>query len=169
MGDTSGCEISSNNLAVYLQGVTVTPSSNITSEYFVTASLPSATKNNRVWQFISQGTISGTSTLTLDYTQAHLNCPTYNITFENALNGSFIVHNQVFSAKKYISYQHTNTYVLVLTIKLPKKIVACYGPSTAQNYSFNVYINDDVACTGNSSCEYGYCCSGGTCYDCQGK
>jgi hypothetical protein len=165
MGDTSGCQISQNNLAVYLQGVTVEPSSNITSEYFVTATLPSAAKNNRVWQFISQGTLSETSTLTLDYTQAHLNCPTYNITFENALNGSFIVHNQVFSAKKYISYQHTNTYVLVLTIKLPKKIVACYGPSTVQNYSFSVYINDDAACSGNS-CGSGNCCSKGSCYHC---
>ena len=34
MGDTSGCQISSQNLAVYLQGVSVEPSSNLTSEYF---------------------------------------------------------------------------------------------------------------------------------------
>ena len=55
MGDTSGCQISSNNLAVYLQGVTVEPSSNLTSEYFVTASLPSSISNKRVWQFTTQG------------------------------------------------------------------------------------------------------------------
>ena len=77
MGDTSGCQISSNNLAVYLQGVTVGPSSKITSEYFVTASLPSCIKNKRVWQFTTQGKITGPDIafLTLDYTQAHENCP----------------------------------------------------------------------------------------------
>jgi len=47
MGDTSGCQINSNNLAVYLQGVTVGPSSKITSEYFVTASLPSSASLRR--------------------------------------------------------------------------------------------------------------------------
>ena len=77
MGDTSGCQISSQNLAVYLQGVSVEPSSNLTSEYFVTASLPSSASLRRVWQFTTQGTITGPdiATLTLDYTQAHINCP----------------------------------------------------------------------------------------------
>ena len=47
MGDVSGCQPTLN------------------SEYFVTASLPSAAKNRRVWRFTTQGTISGTSTLHL--------------------------------------------------------------------------------------------------------
>jgi len=144
MGDTSGCQISSNNLAVYLQGVSVTPSSNITSEYFVTASLPSSVKNKRVWQFTTQGTITGPdyATLTLDYTQAHINCPTYNITFEEALNGSLIVHNQVFSANKFVSYQLVSTYVLQLTVRIPNTIKECFGPTTPQQYFLNVNIND---------------------------
>ena len=144
MGDTSGCQISSNNLAVYLQGVTVEPSSNLTSEYFVTASLPSSASTKRVWQFTTQGTITGpdTATLTLDYTQAHINCPAYNITFEGALNGTFIVKNQVFSANKFMSYQLVSTYVLELTLRIPKAILECFGSSTTQNYFFNVNLND---------------------------
>jgi len=143
MGDTSGCQINSNNLAVYLQGVTVTPSSNITSEYFVTGSLPSSASTHRVWQFTTQGTLTGplTATLTLDYTVAHENCPNYNITFDGRLNGTFIVHNQVFSANKFISYQLTSTYVLVLTLRIPTSILECFGDKP-QHYSFSVYVND---------------------------
>jgi len=154
MGDTSGCQISSNNLAVYLQGVTVEPSTNITSEYFVTASLPSSASLRRVWQFTTQGTITGpeTATLTLDYTQAHENCPEYNITFEGALNGTLTVKNQVFSANKFMSYTLTSAYVLVLTLRVPKSIQECFGPGTTQNYSFSVFLNDATtsSCGGNS-------------------
>lgn len=144
MGDTSGCQISSNNLAVYIQGVTVTPSSNITTEYFVTASLPSCIKNKRVWQFTTQGTITGpdTAVITLDYTKAHINCPEYNITFEGALNGTLTIHNQVFSANKFMSYSLVSTYVLQLSIRIPKAILECYGTGTTQNYFFDVYVND---------------------------
>ena len=143
MSDTSGCQISSNNLAVYLQGVTVTPSSYITSEYFVTASLPSSASTRRVWQFTSQGTITGPAptTLTLDYTVAYENCPNYNISFDGRLNGTFIVHNQVFSANKFISYQLTSAYVLVLTLRIPKTILECFG-NKPQHYYFSVNIND---------------------------
>jgi len=149
MGDVSGCQPSRNNLAVYLQGVTVTPSSTITSEYFVTASLPSSASLRRVWQFTTQGNISGTSTLTLDYTEANKNCPEYNITFEDALNGTLIIHNQTFSANKYVSYalSPTNPYVLVLTITIPKKIIECYGVGSTQPYFLNVNINDAATTT----------------------
>jgi len=149
MGDVSGCQPSRNNLAVYLQGVTVTPSSTITSEYFVTASLPSSASLRRVWQFTTQGNISGTSTLTLDYTEANKNCPEYNITFEDALNGTLIIHNQTFSANKYVSYalSTTNPYVLVLTITIPKKIIECYGVGSTQPYFLNVNINDAATTT----------------------
>ena len=143
MGDTSGCQFNNNNLAIYLQGVSVDPSSTISYDYFVTASLPSAVPLRRVWQFTTQGKISGTSTLTLDYTQAHENCKEYNITFEDALNGTLIIHNQTFSANKYISYtlSPTNPYVLVLTLTIPKKILQCYG-AKPQPYYLNVNIND---------------------------
>lgn len=146
MSDTSGCQISSNNLAVYLQGVTVTPSPSITSEYFVTASLPSSASTRRVWQFTTQGTITGPAptTLTLDYTVARDNCPNYNITFDGRLNGTFIVHNQVFSANKFISYQRTSAYVLVLTLRIPKTILECFGDKP-QHYYFSVNINDATA------------------------
>jgi hypothetical protein len=149
MGDVSGCVPSVNNLAAYLQGVDVQPSSSITNEYFVTASLPSSASLRRVWQFTTQGTITGTSTLTLDYTQAAQKCPLYNITFEGALNGTLIIHNQTFSANKYISYalSPTNPYVLVLTIKIPKRILECYGVGTTQNYFFDVYVNDGATTT----------------------
>jgi len=157
MGDTSGCQISRNNLAVYLQGVTVEPSSNITSEYFVTASLPSSASLRRVWQFTTQGTITGpeVATLTLDYTQAHENCPDYNITFEGALNGTLTVKNQVFSANKFMSYTLTSAYVIVLSIKIPKSIQECFGPTTTQNYSFSVYVNDAATPT-NDSLSFNY-------------
>ena len=153
MGDVSGCVPSVNNLAAYLQGVDVQPSSNITSEYFVTGSLPSSASLRRVWQFTTQGTISGTSTLTLDYTQAAQKCSLYNITFEGALNGTLIIHNQTFSANKYISYalSPTNPYVLVLTIKIPKKIIECYGAGTTQNYFFSINLND--AAVNDSFCQ----------------
>jgi hypothetical protein len=162
MGDTSGCQISSNNLAVYIQGVTVIPSSNITSEYFVTASLPSSASLRRVWQFTTQGTITGpdTATLTLDYTQAHINCPEYNITFEGALNGTLIVKNQVFSAKKFMSYTLTSTYVLELTIKIPKAILECFGATTTQNYFFDVSLNDAASTSGGTSLSCNYSSSG---------
>jgi hypothetical protein len=156
MGDTSGCQISSNNLAVYLQGVTVEPSSNLTSEYFVTASLPSSASLRRVWQFTTQGTITGpdTATLTLDYTQAHINCPEYNITFEGALNGTLTVKNQIFSANKFMSYTLTSAYVLVLTLRVPKSILECFGASTTQNYSFSVFVNDGATTTNSLSFSY---------------
>ena len=134
------CTPSSNNLAVYLQGVSVTPSSNITTDYFVTASLPSSSKNNRVWQFTTQGLLTGPGphTLTLDYTQAHLQCPEYNITFEGALQGSLIIHHRVFSANKYVSYVQYSPFVLVLTIR------DCYdrGKNKKQPYFLEVWIND---------------------------
>jgi len=149
MTDSSGCQPNLNNLAFYLQGVSVEPSSTITSDYFVTASLPSSAQDRRVWNFITQGTITGTSTLTLNYTQAHLNCPLYNITFEGALNGSLIVHNQVFSAKKYVSYQLVNPYVLVLTINIPPRILECYGPATSQPYYLNMNVNDKATSSTN--------------------
>jgi hypothetical protein len=147
MGDTSGCQISSNNLAVYLQGVSVEPSTNLTSQYFVTASLPSSVSTKRVWQFTTQGTITGpdVATLTLDYTQAYINCPLYNITFEGALNGLLTVKNQVFSANKFMSYTLTSAYVLVLTLRIPKTILECFGPGKTQHYSFDVYVNDAVS------------------------
>ena len=146
------CQPTLQNLAIYLQGVTVTTSDNITSEYFVTGSLPSSAPTRRVWQFLSQGTITGPleATLTLDYTQAHETCPEYNITFEGALNGTLTIHNQVFSANKFISYRLslTNPYVLVLTIKIPKTILQCYGETTPQAYSFNLFLNDaSTTCT----------------------
>ena len=147
------CQPTVQNLAIYLQGVTVKSSNNITSEYFVTASLPSSAQLRRVWQFQSQGTLSDTSTLTLDYTAAHDACPEFNITFEGALNGTFIVHNQVFSANKYISYELVDTYVLVLTLKVPKSILECYGVGTIQNYSFTINLNDAAV---NTSLSFDY-------------
>ena len=78
----------------------------------------------------------------MDYTQAHINCPLYNITFEGSLNGTFTVKNQVFSANKFISYELTSTYVLVLTLRVPKSIQECFGLGTTQNYSFSLYVND---------------------------
>ena len=158
MGDVSGCQPTLNNLAFYLQGVSVEPSSNITSQYFVTASLPSSASLRRVWQFITQGTISGTSTLTLDYTQAAQKCPLYNITFEGALNGTLVIRNQTFSANKYMSYKLVSAYVLQLAINIPKSILQCYGAGTTQDYYFNVYVND-LVCT-DGPCAPGYtCCS----------
>jgi hypothetical protein len=146
MGDASECQPNLNNLAFYLQGVSVQPSSTITSEYFVTASLPSSASLRRVWQFTTQGSITGTSTLTLDYTQAAQKCPTYNITFEDALNGTFVIHNKTFSANKYISYTLVSQHVLQLTLTIPKKILQCYGAGTTQPYYFNININDS-SCT----------------------
>ena len=153
MGDVSGCQPTLNNLAFYLQGVSVQPSSSITSEYFVTASLPSSAISKRVWQFTTQGTMTGTSTLTLDYTQAAQKCPLYNITFEGALNGLLTIHNQTFSANKYMSYTLLSQYVLQLTVKIPKKILECYGAGTTQDYYFDVYVNDAAT----SSCRTPIC------------
>jgi hypothetical protein len=152
--DTSGCELSLQNLAFYLQGVFITPSTNITYEYFTTGSLPSSTPLRRVWQFQCQGTLSETSTLLLDYTEAHLKCPEYNISFEGALSGTFIVHNQVFSANKYISYQQISEYVLKLSLRIPKKILECYGVGTTQDYFFSVNLNDASASTGSMKFTY---------------
>jgi len=70
------CEPTQQNTAVYLQGVTVTTSSNIANEYFVTSTLPSAAPNRRVWSFMAQGTFTGPlsvetpSSFILDYTVA---------------------------------------------------------------------------------------------------
>jgi hypothetical protein len=153
MGDSSGCQFSNNNLAVYLQGVDVMPSPNITTEYFVTATLPSAAVGRRVWQFIAQGTLTELpATLVLDYTKAHENCPSFNITFENPLNGTLIIHNQTFSANKFMTYavDPENQYILVLTVeKMPKKIVQCYGADSKQNYYFNVNVDD---CKSGEAC-----------------
>ena len=138
------CEPTLQNLAFYIQGVTVTTSPTITYDYFVTGSLPSSASLQRVWQFQSQGTLSEISTLTLDYTAAQEACPEFNITFKGALNGTFIVHNQTFSANKYISYKQVRRYTLELTLKVPKSIVECFGEGTTQNYYFSVNINDDA-------------------------
>ena len=48
----------------------------------------------------------------------------------------------MFSANKFISYELTSAYVLVLSIKVPKSIQECFGPGTTQNYSFSLYVND---------------------------
>jgi len=160
MGDTSGCQISSNNLAVYLQGVSVTPSVNITSDYFVTASLPSSASTKRVWNFTSQGTLTGTAgTLVLDYTEAKKACPLYNISFEGALTGTYIVKNQVFSANKFISYAFDGNTIITLTLKIPKSIVDCYGTGKTLSFYFTANINDTTVNTlvyGTSSSGTGY-------------
>ena len=148
MIDTSGCQPTFNNLAFYLQGVSVQPSTNMTSEYFVTATLPSSKASRRVWQFESQGTLTGpvgptNSIFLLDYTQAAQKCPQFNITFVGALNGTLIIHNQTFSANKYMSYRRLSLYVLELKFdRFPTRIVECYGASSTQPYFFSVYIND---------------------------
>jgi hypothetical protein len=171
MTDVSGCKFGNNNIAFYLQGVSITPSAELTYEYFTTASLPSSSPLRRVWQFQSQGTLSQTSTLLLDYTEAHLKCPEYNITFEGALNGTFIVHNQTFSANRFISYELVSDYVLQLTLRIPKKILECYGVGKIQNYYFTININDAATATINyayiecppipKTANYGIALSGG--------
>lgn len=162
------CQPTLQNLAFYLQGVTVETSSNLTSDYFVTASLPSAAVDRRVWQFITQGLITGpgTATFTLDYTAASEKCPDFNITFEGALNGTLTVHNQVFSANKFVSYEVTSTYVLVLTIRIPKAILQCYGDNTTRSYSLDVYINDKASSYTNCTTYTGTDSSSGTVYTC---
>lgn len=137
------CEPTNQNVAFYLQGVTVESSPTVTTDYFVTASLPSSAVGRRVWQFTTQGVLTGAGTWTLDYTQAHNVCPEFNITFEGALNGTLLIHNETFSAKKYLSYRLISPYVLVLTLeRLPKSIVKCYGPDAPQNYYFSINLND---------------------------
>ena len=54
------------------------------------------------------------------------------------------MHNQVFSANKFISYQRTSSYVLVLTLRIPKTILECFGDKP-QHYYFSVNINDATA------------------------
>lgn len=148
------CQPTNQNLAFYLQGVTVNPSPDITYDYLTTASLPSSASTRRVWQFITQGTLTGNATLILDYTAAAIKCPEFNITFEGALNGILIIHNQTFSANKFISYQLLSTYVLELTLRVPKAILECYGVGTTQNYYFNINLNDGSTTT----CPNGYNC-----------
>lgn len=149
--DTSGCVPTPNNLAVYLQGVSVETSSNLTSEYFVTATLPSSKVNRRVWQFESQGTITGpvdptNSIFLLDYTEAYKKCSKFNITFEGFLNGTLLLHNQTFSANKFMSYRRVGEFTLELKFdRFPRSIVECYGSSSTQPFYFSIYINDAAA------------------------
>ena len=146
MGDTSGCQPSRNNLAVYLQGVSIEPSSNINSEYFVTGTLPSSNAGKRVWQFISQGILStppGSATLTLDYTEAQKECPAIQVSFSSPINGNLIFYNEVFSAKKYMSLVSTGS-VAVMTIKVPPSIIQCKG-NGPHPYYFNVNLNDGTS------------------------
>jgi hypothetical protein len=142
----SGCQPSRNNLAVYLQGVSIEPSSNITSEYFVTGTLPSSNAGKRVWSFISQGSVStppGSATLTLDYTEAQKQCPDIQVSFLGPINGNLIFYNEVFSAKKYMSLVSTGS-VAVMTIKVPPSIIQCKG-NGVHPYYFNVNLNDGTS------------------------
>lgn len=146
MGDTSGCQPSLQNLAFYIQGVSVEPSSNLTSEYFVTGTLPSSNAGKRVWQFISQGALStppGVGTFTLDYTEAQKQCPDIQVSFSGPINGNLIFYNEVFSAKKYMSVVSTGS-VAVMTIRVPPSIIRCKG-SGAHPYYFNVNLDDGTS------------------------
>jgi len=101
-----------------------------------------------VWQFESQGTLTGpigptNSIFLLDYTEAYKKCSQFNITFEGALNGTLLLHNQTFSANKYMSYRRIGEFVLELKFdRFPQRIVECYGASSTQPFYFSVYIND---------------------------
>lgn len=142
------CEPTLQNVAFYLQGVAVTTSPNLTYDYFVTASLPSSKVNRRVWQFESQGTLTGpvtpdNSTFVLDYTQAHEICPQFNITFQGRLNGVLNMKNETLSANQYLSYRLLRSYVLELKFKkLPRSIVECVGPVA---FYFSVNLSDAAA------------------------
>ena len=143
--DKMSCVLTDQNLTVYLQGVSV-QTFGMTYDYLTTASMPSSLSARRVWRFEAQGTIETfQASLILDYTQAHENCPTYNITFEGALNGLLIINNQVFSANKYMTYSTPSLYVIVFSISLPKSIRTCYtGPHP---YYFSVCVNDAATST----------------------
>jgi len=145
MMDKMSCALTNQNLAVYLQGVSV-ETSGMTYNYLTTASMPSSLSARRVWRFEAQGTIETfPAHLILNYTQAHENCPSYNITFEGALNGVLIINNQVFSANKYMTYSTPSLYTIVFSISLPKSIRRCYtGPHP---YYFSVCINDAATTT----------------------
>ena len=134
------------NTAVYLQKVSIDTSSNLSYDYLVTGLLPSAQPFYRVVQFTSQGSLTGpitssNSTLTLDFTEAHRACPRYNISFQGALNGTLILHNQVFSANKYMSYTILHQFKIQLKFdKFPRSIVECYGPTSTQPFFFQIGI-----------------------------
>ena len=137
------CEPTQQNTAVYLQGVTVTTSSNIANEYFVTSTLPSAAPNRRVWSFMAQGTFTGPlsletpSSFILDYTVARQNCPEFNISFDNALNGILILNNQEYSANRYLTYQQISLNVLLLSFRRFPRV--CRNKT---NYFFQIYLQD---------------------------
>lgn len=106
-------------------------------------------KNDNQRTRTSQGTLTGpeVATFTLDYTAAHAKCPEFNITFEGSVNGTLIIHNQTFSAKKYMSYTLLSPYILRLVLAIPKIITECYGSTSSQAYFFNVNLNDSACPT----------------------
>lgn len=140
------CVPTNQNLTVYLQGVSV-ETSGMTYDYLTTASMPSSVYARRVWRFEAQGLLETFPTqlyqLSLDYTKAHENCPSYNITFEGALNGLLIINNRVFSANKYVRYSTPSAYVILLTFSLPR----CCESLSRHPYSFSICVNDAATTT----------------------
>ena len=144
------CVLTDQNLAVYLQGVAV-KTVKMTYDYLITASMPSSSYARRVWRFEAQGVFETMETvpsqLILDYTEAHKNCPLYNITFDGALNGTLIVNNRVFSANKFVSYSTPSAYVIVFTFLLPRAIQRCHDTISKHPYYFSVNLNDAAVTT----------------------
>lgn len=142
---SSTCLPTLNNTAFYLQGVAIT-TSNLFYDYFVTGTLPSAAGGKRVWSFLAQGFLTSASgSFILNYQQAQQRCPAIIITFAEPLNGTLIIHNQIFSAKKYMTFAESPTAPeITIGIRLPRSIVECYGAGP-HPYYFSVDLDDGTS------------------------
>lgn len=159
---SSTCTPTLQNTAFYLQGVSI-ETFQLSYDYFVTGTLPSSAADRRVWQFISQGHIYGQNNaiLNLDYQAAQEKCPEIQITFSGPLNGNLIFYNQVFSAKKYMSFRSFG-YIAIISIKIPRSVLECHGANAFHPYFFNVNVDDAAVSSdyyltyGQDSSGYGY-------------
>jgi len=134
------CSIQPNNLPVFIQGVSYL-SDNTSIDYLTIAANPSIEKTQRVWNLTGQGSFTtNEAIILLDFTNADRVCSLYEITFEDALNGTLIMHNETLSAKCYMTYKKIGNLIFELRIRTK----SLHAEKKKHSFYFNVQIKDST-------------------------
>lgn len=151
------CTPTEKNLAIYFQKIKpiIFPNKKENTILFgTTSATPSYVANNRVWNFVCNGTfIDNKVTITFDATELIKEC-NYNINFEGDVYGQLTLNNKDFQLQKYVKVKLLNkngkNYAVQFLIIKPE----CLSIKKITTFYFNIFWNDS-SCSGISVQE---CC-----------
>jgi len=139
------CSITDKNLAIYFQEIipTIFPSKEQNKILFGTTNAsPSYIANNRVWNFVCNGTfIDNKIIITFDATKLLKKC-NYIINFEGNIYGQLSLNNKDFQLTKYVKFKllknQEKNYAIQFLIRKPE----CLNIKNLTTFYFNIFLND---------------------------